>query len=104
MTVRLNQAALRLFLESEVGPVGRDLRRRAENVVAQADVNASGDIIGIESGALHSGVRYEIREAENGLEAIIGTDANKAGFSYPAWHDQNGRPWLTSALRDAFDS
>lgn len=101
--IRLNEPGLRLLLDSELGPVGRDLRRRAEAVVTQADINASGDIIGIESGALHSGVRYEIQSGPEGLEAVVGTDANKDGFSYPAWHDQNGRPWLTSALRDAFD-
>jgi hypothetical protein len=100
MSIRINEAGFRFFT-SELGPIGRDLRRRAENITAAAEVNASGLEIGIESGALHSGIRYEIREGPEGLEAIIGTDANKDGFSYPAWHDQNGRPWLTNALRDA---
>lgn len=102
MTVRINEAGFRLFT-GELGPVGRDLRRRAETITAIAEVNASGDIIGIESGALHSGVRYEIREGPEGIEAVIGTDANRDGFSYPAYWDQNGRPWLTSALRDGLD-
>lgn len=102
MTVRINEAGFRLFT-SELGPVGRDLRRRAETVTALAEQNASGDIIGIESGALHSGVRYEIREGADGIEAVIGTDANKDGFSYPAYWNENGRPWLTNALRDGFD-
>jgi hypothetical protein len=101
--IRLNESALRFFLESDIGPVGRDLRRRAEAVTRLAETNASGMVIGIESGALHSGVRYALEQGPEGLQAVIGTDANKDGFSYPAWHDQNGRPWLTNALRDGFD-
>lgn len=104
MTVVLNEPAIRLLLESEAGPVGRDLRRRAEQVTALASTNASGDLIGIQSGDLHSGIRYEVRQGSGGLEAVIRTDAEHRGFAYPAWHDQNGRPWLTSALRDGFDA
>lgn len=81
----------------------RIMQPRAEAVVRQAEVNASGDIIGIDSGALHSGIRYELRQGEEGMEAVIGTDANKDGFSYPAWHNTFGeRPWLTNALQTFF--
>lgn len=104
MTVVMNEVALRFLLESPSGPVGRDLRRRSEQVAAQAGQNASGEIIGIETGDLYSGIRFEIRETADGLEGVIGTDAEHRGFNYPAWHDQNGRPWLTNALRDGFDA
>ena len=104
MSVALNEAALVHLLESESGPVGQDTRRRAENVARQAEINASGQVIGIESGDLHSGIRYELGRDEQGLRAVIGTNARHRGFAYPAWHDQHGRPWLTEALRDAFDA
>lgn len=104
MAVLLNEAALQRLLESEGGPVGDDLRRRAEQVATFATDNASGEVIGIQSGDLHSGIRYEIREGAVGLEAVVRTDAEHRGFFYPAFHDQNGRPWLTSALRDGFDA
>lgn len=103
MTVVLNEAALERLLQSEAGPVGQDLSRRAQNVTAQAEVNASGAIIGIQTGDLHSGVRFEVGQGDDGLQAVVRTDAQHRGFNYPAWHDQNGRPWLTDALRDAFD-
>lgn len=102
---RLNEPGLRRLLESPLGAVGQDLQRRAENVVTLATLRASGPVIGIRSGALHSGIRYEI---ENGptMRAKIDTDAmstwNGRPFSYPAYHDQTqGRPWLSGALRAA---
>jgi hypothetical protein len=105
MSVILNEAGLRFFLESEGGPVGGDLQRRAENVTALATQNAEGQIIGIETGDLHSGIRFEIGHDTEGLFAIVKTDARHRGFAYPAWWDRfGGRPWLTSALRDGFDS
>jgi hypothetical protein len=42
MAVLLNEPGLKLLLESEQGPVGQDLRRRAEQVAALASDNASG--------------------------------------------------------------
>lgn len=101
--ILLNEAALRQFLESETGPVGLDTRRRAENVTALAGQNAAGDIIGIDTGDLQTGIRFEVIQTAEGVRAEIGTDARHRGFAYPTFHDRNGRPWLTSALRDAFD-
>ena len=103
MTVRLFEPALTLLLDSEAGPVGQDLRRRAENVTADAEVNASGQIIGIETGDLHSGIRFVVESGGDGLQAVVRTDAEHGGFAYPAYWDRNGRPWLTNALRDGFD-
>jgi hypothetical protein len=100
MAVRLLEPGIRFLLENEAGPVGRDLRRRAENVAADATANASGEIIGIQTGDLHSGIRYEIQDTGDGLQAVVRTDARHNGFAYPAWWDRNGKPWLTNALRD----
>ena len=105
MTVRLNEAALQLLLESEAGPVGRDIRRRAENVGALAAMNASGDVIGIRSHSLLGGLTVEVESGSDGVRGIVKTDAmsdwHGQPFSYPAYHDQvTGRPWLSEALRD----
>lgn len=107
MTITLNPAALARLLESEMGPVGQDLRRRAENVAAQATENASvsGDrTLGIQTGDLHSGIRYEIGHDSDGLFATVGTDAQHGGVFYPTWWDKyGGKPWLSSALDAARD-
>lgn len=113
-TVKPNNAAIERFLTEFDGPVGRDLRRRGENVREAAVVNASGLIIGIKTRNLLDflGPAKVVKDAD-GLHVEIGTTAtDKDGFSYPAFHDIEGagaphggkRPWLTSALRDHFDS
>ena len=105
--ILLNEVGLRQLLESPLGPVGRDLTRRAEQVTRLATDNASGSVIGIKSGALHSGIHFEIHEEATGLVATIGTPAMSSWrgrpFSYPAYHDQSqNRPWLTKALAEGF--
>ena len=107
MAVVLNEPALTFLLESDQGPVGRDMTRRAENVGAIAALNASGDILGIRSHDLLSGLTVEPESNPDGARAVVKTTAmhewHGAPFSYPAYHDQTGRPWLTQALRDGFD-
>lgn len=102
MTVKLNPAALHLLLESETGPVGRDLRRRTVQVLERASANASGSILGIDTGDLLSDLHDEISTDAQGLVGKVVTRATHRGFSYPAFWDRNGRPWLTDALRDGF--
>lgn len=104
MSVTLNEPALRIFLESTEGPVGRDAERRAQNVAIQAFENATGPIIGIDTGDLLGGIRVSVGANATGIFAAVSTDARHRGFAYPSFHDQNGRPWLTQALRDAFDT
>lgn len=104
MTVVVNDVALTRFLRSTNGPVGIDLATRAFSVEEQARHNASGSIIGIRSRHLLDGIKASIDSSAVGLFAVIGTDAlsPRQDFNYPAFHDQNGRPWLTDALRDGF--
>jgi hypothetical protein len=114
-TVKLNEGAINRFLEGDQGPVVTDLRRRAENVTALATLRASGPVIGIRSGRLHSGIQYRIDRAATGPQAVVFTDAMSSWrgqpFSYPAFHDVAGvgepqggqRPWLSQALRAALD-
>lgn len=102
MTVKLNPAALHQLLDSETGPVGRDLRRRTVQVLERASVNASGEILGIDTGDLLRGLHDEITHDGQGLVGKVVTTATHRGFNYPAYWDRNGRPWLTDALRDGF--
>ena len=102
MSVVVNDAALATFLRSTFGPVGRDLAARANNVETLARLNASGEIIGIETGDLIGGIRARIEQDARGLVGIVGTPARHRGFAYPTWHDRHGRPWLTVALRNGF--
>jgi hypothetical protein len=114
MTVVLNEAAIAALLDSVAGPVGLYIENKAETVEEIAAQKASGPIIGILSGRLLGGLRTQMESTPTGVRAVVGTDAvaydsqgavrlyNGAPFSYPAWHDQNGRPWLTQALREVF--
>lgn len=114
MTVTVNEAALARLLNSQTGPVGREVARRAELTSGRASENAAGEVIGIESGRLQTGIRYEVQGTPEGVRAVVGSDAvayNSDGtprlyqgqpFSYPAYWDQNGRPWLTRALGEVF--
>jgi len=114
MAVRLNEAAIARLLDLPTGPVGREIARRAELTTQLASQNASGQLIGIESGRLQTGIHFEVEGTPEGVRAVVSTDAvayNSDGttrlyhgqpFSYPAFHDRNGRPWLTQALREVF--
>ncbi len=114
MAVRLNEAAIGALLNSTVGPVGQHVGRLADRVATQANENASGTVIGIETGALVRGITTQLEGTPEGVRAIVSTDAvayNSDGttrlyhgqpFSYPGFHDRNGRPWLTQALREVF--
>lgn len=115
MTVVLNQPAIDLFFNSTIGPWGQRLAVLADTVLEKANANASGPIIGIESGRLVSGLRANIEGTPEGARATVGTDAvayyadggvrpyRGRPFSYPAYHDQHtGRPWMTTALREVF--
>lgn len=103
MTVVVNDVALNALLRSPAGPVGRDLQRRAFQVQAQARQNASGSVIGIDTGDLLGGIFVSFSEDVDGLRATVGTVAKHEwkghpDYAYPAFHDRTGRPWLTRAL------
>lgn len=82
--VDINDGGLFFLLESPAGPVGMDLARRAEMVVAAATINAEGAQVPgamnregrgprIRTGNLSTSIRYTI-EAGTGLHAEIGSD------------------------------
>ena len=100
MAVIVNDAIMATFLRSTFGPIGRDLARRANNVAEQAAANASGEILGVETGDLRAGIFARLDQDANGLVATVGSPALHRGFGYGAYWDARGRPWLSKALRD----
>jgi hypothetical protein len=100
VTVVLNEPALLRFFNSTTGPVGRLMARKDDEVRDRAGRNASGDLLGIDTGDLLRGLTSRVEGRPEGVVAIIGTNATHRGFNYPAYWDQNGRPWLTDALRE----
>jgi hypothetical protein len=122
-TVVVNEAAIARLLNSTMGPVGREIARKADAVASAAYINASGSVIGVETGNLRDGIRAHVEGTATGVVAVVGTDAKKIsnaypqGFPYPAFHDVSyppgsgggqglpfggAHPWLTSALREVF--
>lgn len=104
MTVVILEAQFRDFFGSRTGSMNRIMTAVGAGVEARARRNAQGPIIGIQSHDLLDGLRSDT-QVENGvLCAVVGTNAShrddvaKLGTTYPAWHDQNGRPWLSSVL------
>jgi hypothetical protein len=113
MSVFLDERVLHRTLYTEHGLVGSYIGRKAERCAALAFDNASGALIGYITENLRQRINTEFFQNEGEAAQIVFTDAtagNRPGirvdrmtnldFSYPAWHDQNGRPWLTTALRD----
>lgn len=95
MSITLNEIAIQRLLESPEGPVGRDLRRRAEVVASAASRNAARIVP--QAGAY---VGYDIRSDSQGLVATVGTDGSGRIALYlesKAIREREGG-WLTSAL------
>jgi hypothetical protein len=104
MSVIFYEEAVHRVLRSPIGPVGRDLARRAENVTRQATENASHrgpTTLGIVTGDLHSSIHFTIEEGVEDLKAFVGSPAEHHGLHYPTYWDRNGHPWLSSALPEA---
>lgn len=91
----------RFFRDSQ-GPVGRYLVRRGLRVARNAETNFNGVVIGVQSGDLRDNFDAGLDVSSEGLFFFAGTTAVHDEFGYPRYHDQNGRPWLTSALRQEF--
>lgn len=105
MSVILNEAAIELLLDSELGPVGREVRQRAEEVVQNArqgvrDIMASSmvdpsnavDLQMIGSTAV-VGIRDEGRVTQY-LDQKAASEAEAGGLG----------DWMRNALRVVFPS
>lgn len=100
MAVTLNESALRLLLDSETGPVGIDLTRRADNILAAARQNV-GQSFNIRSGNLFRSLHRTVTHDTLGLVAMIGVDPNIAPYAGylengTEPHQITGNPWLVS--------
>lgn len=84
-------AALDFLLQNPDGPVGQDLRFRAENITRISEQQA-GEIVhrGFQGQRI---VGYEIRNGDEGLEAVIGVDGGRIGDYLIAKDVREGRPF-----------
>lgn len=102
--VQMNTRSIQRFVNDPNGGVARYLIKKGELVERQAYNNASGPVLGVISNDLRSLLESHLEPARDGLSMQIGTTALHGPdyFGYPRFHDQNGRPWLTGALRTVF--
>jgi hypothetical protein len=94
----------KLFRDSQ-GPVARYLVRRGDRVARAAYSNASGLVLGVQSGDLRDHFDAGLDATSEGLFYFVGTTAIHDEFGYPRFHDRQGtggKPWLTSALSEEF--
>lgn len=77
----LNDITIQRLLRNPLGPVGRDLTRRAINVESAAKLNASGRPgPNVDTGRLRSSITHEIVQGPTGLVARIGSNVEYARF------------------------
>ena len=95
-----NESALEFLLQSPVGPVGQDLRRRSENITQLVRVNAtrileemSAELIG-----------YDIRVGDAGLESVIGMVEGGRWDRYLAAKEQREQNIFAPALQQGLDA
>lgn len=79
--IRFDQEGLRQVLEGPLGPIARDLSRRAIRVESAAKLNATGKEYGdgtrgprVQTGRLRSSITWELGHDSLGLFADIGTN------------------------------
>lgn len=88
--------ALAALLDSERGPVGRDLARRAVQVDATAK-----RICPVDTGRLRSSITWDVGEDDLGLVATIGSDVEYAPHVELGTSRSPAQPFLRPALRGA---
>lgn len=98
MNVTLNESALRALLESERGPIGQEIRKRAETVVEVARQNVNV-IMARSPINVSPDVDFEIRPD---LSAVIGIRNTGSITQYLAAKEGREHVWLTPALAEAF--
>lgn len=99
MSVTLNEFALRFMLEDEAGPVGIDLRRRAENVTRLVRENATKVLEQMPPEI----VDYVIVSQDEGLAAIIAVQGTGRWSSYLADKEQREAVIFAPALDAGLD-
>lgn len=97
-----HDAALRALLESEGGPVGRDLSRRAIRVESAAKNNAThrpGPRV--QTGNLRSSITWQIASDAAGLYADVGTNVFYGLYLELGTVNMQPYPFLVPALSAA---
>ena len=80
-SIDFNEVALTEYLRTPDGPIGRDMERRAINVVALAKLNASGRPgPNVDTGRLRSSIDSDLEVGPEGLRAVITADVEYASF------------------------
>ncbi len=96
--VRLNEANIQRRLRTDRG-LNQDLELVGREVLAEARQNASGAIVGIQTGDLLAGLFSRHGQDELGPFVEVGSSAVHRGFAYPGFLDETGKPWLSLAAR-----
>ena len=94
-----NEAALDFLLENPAGPVGLDLRRRAENITRLVRANATKILEEMDPGL----VDYVIVSGDDGLQAIIGVEGTGRYSSYLAAKEKREAVVFAPALAAGLD-
>lgn len=93
-TVRLDTAAITRLLNSQSGPLVRDLALRAQRVT-----NGAKRRCPVDQGRLRSSIRWVLRSDSRGLHAVVGTDVEYALFVHEGTRDHDIRPRRARVLR-----
>ena len=94
-----NEAALHFLLEDEDGPVGRDLRRRAEKITDLVRANATKILEQMDPGV----VQFEISSGDDGLQAVIGVEGTGRWSTYLAAKEEREAVIFAPALAAGLD-
>lgn len=91
--VVLDQAALARLLESEQGPVGKDLARRSIQVDRRAK-----QLCPVDLGRLKSSITWRLGRDSRGLLGIVGTNVEYAPYQELGTRYMPAQPFLRPAL------
>lgn len=100
MSLIFNEAALNFLLENPAGPVGQDLRRRAEAITDLVRANATKILEQMPPEL----VQYEISSGDDGLQAVIGVEGVGRWSTYLAAKEEREAVIFAPALAQGMDA
>lgn len=105
MNVRLNEVGIRALFSNPSGPVGRFVQEKAVEVQAAAQTNIE-QIIHRNTSLVSGAIGVNLREGEDGIEAVVGVIH---GGSVTEYLDEKARnpkegtdSWMLRAMRAVF--